>query len=170
MSTQWYAVQSKARQETAAKLQLEHQGYTVFLAMISVRKRRRGAWTEVLEPLFPRYLFVQVNANEQSLAPIRSTVGVSGLVRFGSILRAVPDSVVHFLQQAEVGRGTLSGEESWPFQPGDQVEVLQGAFAGLSAVFKEGQPEARAMILIELLGRQNSVEVPIDTLSAIESD
>ncbi len=166
MSSQWFAVQSKPRQETTAKVQLERQGYTAYLPMITVRKRKRAAWTASIEPLFPRYLFVHANINEQSLAPIRSTTGVSGLVRFGTILRPVPDAVVHYLQQAEAAQGSLSGEESWPFQVGDKVAVLEGPFAGLTAVFEGAQPQARAMILIELLGRKNAVEVPINALNA----
>ena len=169
MSEQWFAVQSKPRQECIAKVQLERQGYTAYLPMMTVRKRTRGAWTRSVEPLFPRYLFVNANITEQSLAPIRSTMGVSGLVRFGNILRPVPDVVVHYLQQAEAAQGSLPGEESGPFRAGDKVAVLEGAFAGLTAVFEGAQPEARAMILIELLGRQNAVEVPINALNALNA-
>lgn len=167
MSMQWFAVQAKPRQESTAKEQLQRQGYHVYLPMMTVRKRRRTAWTTSTEPLFPRYLFVNANISEQSLAPIRSTVGVSGLVRFGNALRPVPDAVVHYLQQAEAAQGAAPGEESWPFRAGDKVAVLEGAFAGLTAVFEGAQPEARAMILIELLGRQNTVEVPINALNAL---
>ena len=167
MSTQWFAVQSKPRQESTAKEQLQRQGYAAYLPMMTVRKRRRAAWTTSVEPLFPRYLFVNANISEQSLAPIRSTVGVSGLVRFGNVLRPVPDAVVHYLQQAEAAQGAVPGEESWPFRTGDKVAVLEGPFAGLTAVFEGAEPEARAMILIELLGRQNTVEVPIDALNAL---
>ena len=167
MSTQWFAVQSKPRQESTAKEQLQRQGYTAYLPMMTVRKRRRAAWTTSVEPLFPRYLFVNANISEQSLAPIRSTVGVSGLVRFGNVLRPVPDAVVHYLQQAETAQGAEPGEKSWPFRAGDKVAVLEGPFAGLTAVFEGAEPEARAMILIELLGRQNTVEVPIDALNAL---
>ena len=167
MSTQWFAVQSKPRQELTAKVRLERQGYAAYLPMMTVRKRKRAAWTTSIEPLFPRYLFVHANISEQSLAPIRSTVGVSGLVRFGTLLRPVPDAVVHYLQQTEAAQGALSDEESWPFRAGDKVAVLEGAFAGLTAVFEGAQPEARAMILVELLGRQNAVEVPINALNAL---
>jgi hypothetical protein len=90
MSTQWFAVQSKPRQECTAKVQLERQGYTAYLPMMTVRKRKRAAWTTSIEALFPRYLFVHADVNQQSLAPVRSTVGVSGLVRFGTILRLCP--------------------------------------------------------------------------------
>ena len=167
MSAQWFAVQAKPRQESTAKRHIERQGYLAYLPMITVRKRTRAAWTSSVEPLFPRYLFVNANINEQSLAPIRSTMGVSGLVRFGNVLRPVPDAVVHYLQQAEASQSSLTGEESWPFQIGDKVAVLEGPFAGLTAVFEGAQPEARAMILIELLGRQNAVEVPINALNAL---
>lgn len=167
MSTQWFAVQSKPRQESTAKEQLQRQGYAVYLPMMTVRKRRRAAWIRSVEPLFLRYLFVNANISEQSLAPIRSTVGVSGLVRFGNVLRPVPDAVVHYLQQAEAAQSAVPGEDSWPFRAGDKVAVLEGPFAGLTAVFEGAEPEARAMILIELLGRQNTVEVPINALNAL---
>ena len=105
MSTQWFAVQAKPRQESTTKEQLERQGYHAYLPMMTVRKRRRAAWTASIEPLFPRYLFVHADANQQSLAPVRSTVGVSGLVRFGNVLRPVPDAVVHYLQEVEAVQG-----------------------------------------------------------------
>ena len=101
MSMQWFAVQSKPRQESTAKEQLHRQGYTAYLPTMMVRRRRRAAWTTSVEPLFPRYLFVSANISEQSLAPIRSPVGVSGLVRFGNVLRPGPDAVVHYLQEVE---------------------------------------------------------------------
>jgi transcriptional antiterminator RfaH len=167
MSVQWFAVQAKPRQEGTAKEQLQRQGYTAYLPMMTVRKRSRAAWTTSIEPLFPRYLFINADISEQSLAPVRSTVGVSGLIRFGNLLRPVPDAVVHYLQQAEAAQSSLSDEESWPFRAGDKVAVLEGPFAGLTAVFEGAEPEARAMILLELLGRQNTVEVPIDALNAL---
>ncbi|MCX2977406.1 transcription/translation regulatory transformer protein RfaH [Candidatus Marimicrobium litorale] len=167
MSMQWFVVQAKPRQESTAKEQLQRQGYAAYLPMIAVRKRRRVAWTTSVEPLFPRYLFIHADVNQQSLAPVRSTLGVSGLVRFGNVLRPVPDAVVHYLQELEAVQGAEPGEESWPFRAGDKVVVLEGAFAGLTAVFEGGQPEARALILIELLGRKNTVEVPINALNAL---
>ncbi len=167
MSMQWFAVQSKPRQESTAKEQLQRQGFTAYLPMMTVRKRRRAGWTTSAEPLFPRYLFINADISEQSLAPVRSTLGVSGLVRFGNVLRPLPDAVVHYLQQAEAAQGAVPGEESWPFRAGDKVAVLEGPFAGLTAVFEGAEPEARAMILIQLLGRQNAVEVSINALNAL---
>ena len=98
---EWYAVQSRPRQEAIAELNLDRQGYHSYLPKILLRKRRRDKWTKVDEPLFPRYLFIQVDPDQHSLAPVRSTVGVSDLVRFGQQLRPVPDAVIAFLQQED---------------------------------------------------------------------
>ena len=81
----WYVVATKLRQETVALQNLKRQSYEVFLPQITLRKRRRGKWQEVIEPLFPGYLFVALEAGVDDAAPIRSTLGCVGLVRFGAV-------------------------------------------------------------------------------------
>ena len=163
---EWYAVQTRPRQEATAELNLARQGYHSYLPKVLLRKRRRDKWTRVVEPLFPRYLFIQVDPSEQSLAPVRSTLGVAGLVRFGQLLRPVPDSVIEYLRQAENPDTHRQHADEWPHQPGDAVQILEGPFAGLSGIFQAATGEERAMLLIELLGRQNSITVAMDELAA----
>ena len=163
---EWYAVQSRPRQEAIAELNLDRQGYHSYLPKILLRKRRRDKWTRVVEPLFPRYLFIQVDPSEQSLAPVQSTLGVAGLMRFGQLLRPVPDSVIEYLRQAENPDTHRQHADEWPHQPGDAVQILEGPFAGQSGIFQAATGEERAMLLIELLGRQNSVTVAMDELVA----
>ena len=79
----WYAALCKPRQEMVAEANLANQGFAVYLPRLKNRHRRAGRWVDRVEPLFPRYLFVAAGLESQSLAPIRSTRGVSGLVRFG---------------------------------------------------------------------------------------
>ncbi|MBS0465459.1 MAG: transcription/translation regulatory transformer protein RfaH, partial [Proteobacteria bacterium] len=71
----WYCVHSKPRAETLAAEHLLRQGYECFLPRIlrRVALPRAGRSRCVVEPLFPRYLFVQADPNVQSLAAIRST-------------------------------------------------------------------------------------------------
>ena len=71
----WYLIATKPRQEAVALLNLERQGYRVQLPKVELRKRRRGKWQEVIEPLFPGYLFVALATGVDDTAPIRSTVG-----------------------------------------------------------------------------------------------
>jgi transcriptional antiterminator RfaH len=81
--TTWFAVHTKPRREVEAKTQLCNQGFEAYLPRIQFRKRRKGRWIEFIEPLFPRYLFIEVDPTVQSIAPVRNTFGVSGLVCFG---------------------------------------------------------------------------------------
>ena len=60
-------------------------------------RRRKCAWVE--EPLFPRYLFVGAT-DEQSWAPVRSTVGVASMVRFGGQVTEVPLKLIVGLRNA----------------------------------------------------------------------
>jgi len=162
----WYAVQTKPRKEAFAELHLQRQHFETYLPKVLLRKRRRDKWTSVVEPLFPRYLFIRVDPDESSLAPVRSTQGVAGLVRFGQQLRPVPASVIDYLRQCEDPESRLREGETWPYQPGDTLEILDGPFAGLSGVYQMPQGEDRALLLIELLGRSTSVALDRDVLAA----
>jgi transcriptional antiterminator RfaH len=164
--TNWYAVQTKPRQETVAEQNLQRQDFVTYLPRISLRKRKRNKWVDAAEPLFPRYLFIQVDPDKDSLAPVRSTLGVAGLVRFGQLLRPVPDTVIDYIKQLEDPQTEQRQAETWPHQPGDTLEVLEGPFASLTGIYQMPLGENRALLLIELLGRSNSVAVAKEALAA----
>src|SRR5512135_2806639 len=97
----WYAVCCKPRQEVVAEENLQRQGSHVYLPRIRIARRRGGHWTDVVEPLFPRYLFLQIDPNQRSTAPVRSTRGVADFVRFGGKPAVVPNEVVSTLLRQE---------------------------------------------------------------------
>jgi transcriptional antiterminator RfaH len=45
------------------------------------------------------------------------------------------------------------------------VVILSGPFAGLTGVFAMARGEERVAVLVELLGRQNRIEIARDALS-----
>jgi transcriptional antiterminator RfaH len=162
----WYAVQTKPRQEGLAETHLLRQHFETYLPKVLLRKRKRDKWTKVVEPLFPRYLFIRVDPDQDNLAPVRSTHGVAGLVRFGHKLQPVPDGVINYLRQAENPDTHQHHAEEWPHRSGDAVQVLEGPFKGLTGVFQATTAEDRALLLIELLGRQNTVDVAMAAIAA----
>ena len=157
----WLVIHTKARAEEEAAVQLMNQGYEVFLPKIRERKRRNNRWRWVVGPLFPSYLFVNVELGEKDVAPIRSTIGVASIVRFGYALAQVTEDVISFLKQKQDEDGGVQQSEE-RYEPGDKVEVLDGPFAGLNAVFQLNKGDNRVAVLVELLGRSNSVVVPKD--------
>ena len=148
----WYVIYSKPRQEQRALLNLQRQGYDCYLPMIPAEKLRRGAVTVVLEPLFARYLFIQLGLGQsaQSWAPIRSTQGVSRLVTFGAEPAMLNPELIETLRTQSK---TLGDEPARRFSRGDRVQIKEGPFAGLQAVYQIADGERRAMVLIEILGK-----------------
>ncbi|MGK0418224.1 MAG: transcriptional antiterminator RfaH [Halopseudomonas sp.] len=146
--------------ESAARDNLERQGYEVCLPEIRVRKRRGGRWQSVVEPLFPGYLFVALDLESDNTAPIKSTVGVRGLVRFGLRSPRMPAGSVEML------RDNAAGVEAapLPFATGDSVRIVRGPFAGLEAVYQMRRGEERVQVLLAMLGREHLIGVEIDDL------
>lgn len=154
----WYAVHTKARDEKLAEENLQRQGFATFLPRIKGSKRRRGRWLEVIEPLFPGYLFARLDLLIQDTSPIRSTRGVLGLVRFGGNPAPVPPGLMEQLMAATADEDGVVRQEHL-FQPGDRVEILTGPFAGLPASILAETGKERVELLIELLGRANKVVI-----------
>ena len=159
----WYVVATKPRQEVFALENLERQGYRVLLPKLELRKRRRGKWQEVVEPLFPGYLFVALAAGVDDAAPIRSTSGCVGLVRFGGRQVPVPDELMTPL--FKIGTSIPVGQEL--FKSGEQLRLESGPFAGLLAVFDLPKGRDRAQVLLKILGKARPLTVSVDDLSRL---
>ena len=160
---QWFAVQTKVRQESLAEENLKRQHYTTYLPLIQVRKRRRDKWVEQIEPLFPGYVFLQLEVGETSVAPVRSTVGVLRLIEFGGKLASIPDNIIGFLKGNEETSGLHSTIEQ-PMQLGDIVEVLEGPFAGLKGIYQLQKSSQRVEVLMNILGSQQSITLGGDAI------
>ena len=159
----WYVIHTKPRQESLALENLERQGYTTYCPQITLSKRRRNAWHQVSEPLFPRYLFIELTEGEDDFGPIRSTLGVSNMLRFGGKPATISKDIIGMLQQQERDNAETPDPEI-PVKPGDRVRVTDGPFAGLEGIFQNNSKDARVIILMELLGRENRVTVDRDSI------
>lgn len=153
----WYAIQTKPRQEETALLHLERQGYECHLPRIRERRLIRRRPVSVAVALFPRYLFACLNLATQNTAPIRSTHGVAGLVRFGLEPAPLPEGFVEQLREQDEQDGI---PELGGWQTGDALEVTDGPFTGLRAVFAARNGDARVIVLMELLGRTQRLALP----------
>jgi transcriptional antiterminator RfaH len=151
-NTSWYLVHTKARQEETALTNLERQKYRCYMPMLHFEKIRRGKSVIVEEPMFPSYVFVQLDnsGNGQSWTPIRSTLGVRELVRFGGQSpRVDPDLIVALLEREYMQQANPQAL----FAAGDKVVVMEGAFAGMEAIYQTADAERRSMILLNMLNK-----------------
>jgi transcriptional antiterminator RfaH len=162
----WYLIYTKPSSEALALRNLAQQHYEVYLPRIMRTAHRAGRRYESVVALFPRYLFLHLNEGQQALAPVRSTVGVAGIVRFGSRYTTVPDEVIHDLW-ARADPATGLHRLSVGVQPrrGDPVRISRGPFDGLQAVFERAAGADRVIVLLRLLGQSAPVCVPADFIA-----
>jgi len=157
----WYVVHTKPRQEGRAYENLANQGFECFLPMLDVQKKRQGKLQCVREPMFSRYLFIRLNNTTHNWSPIRSTLGVHALVRFGQSLAKVPLELIHLLRKAPAQNLVHL------FTPGDPVGFTQGPLKGLEGVYDAHDGESRAFVLVELLGQQHRLRVALEALETM---
>lgn len=152
----WYLVHTKPRQEDIALANLERQGYACYLPQLRIERVRRRTAEVVIEPMFPRYLFIRLDSSDQgkSWSPIRSTLGVSQLVHFGGRAAKVDDNLVDLLRQRERALPTEA-----MFHSGDLVVIADGPFAGVEAIYQTADAERRAFILLEILAKPVSMHI-----------
>lgn len=154
----WFAVYTKPRQERVALAHLERQGFRCFLPLAVNPYQRRSARTTRIEPLFPRYLFLRLSDRDEDWGPIRSTIGVSALVRFGATPARLPDAFVETLRARE----GEDGVQDLPWRElavGERVRIVDGALAGLEAVFQARTGAERVVVLLQVAERLVRVEL-----------
>lgn len=167
MNSHWFAVKTRPRQEGRAEENLLRQGFEIYFPRIRVRKRRRNSWASISEPLFPGYIFLRANPSATSLGPVRSTLGVKSLVVFGHQLKPVPDAVIAFIREQEDTAAGCLVADALPYARGDRVEIIDGPFAGITAVFQMEKGGDRALVLIQLLGKENRLLFSLDQISPL---
>jgi transcriptional antiterminator RfaH len=160
-STAWYVVHTKPRQETRAFENLQNQGFNCFLPTMQVQKLRNQKVQTITEPMFSRYLFIQLDDTTQNWGPIRSTMGVSKLVSFGPLPAKVPAEFIAFLKDAPPE--TLERM----FVPGDNVQVASGPLQGLEGKYIAHDGETRAFVLVDLLGQPQKLRMAVESLRVV---
>ena len=166
LSENWYVIHTKPRQEQRALSNLQQQGYQCYLPMIAIEKLSRERVSIIEEPLFPRYLFISLDASRygQNWSPIRSTWGVSGLVSFGIEPAKINSGLIDMLRQQE---HSLRMKPQRFFLEGEALLIAEGPFAGLEAIYQIPSGESRSLILIELMGKSVQMQIDIANLRKV---
>ena len=126
MTRRWYVIRTKPRSETLAVSALERGGFKVFFPRVqSPATNPRRAY----ESLFPGYIFIGSDGEENELPSIAHMPGVSGWVRFNGKAPSVSDEEVSELAQ-RVDRLSQEGGLWTRFRLGQKVQVESGNLEG----------------------------------------
>ena len=151
----WYVVKTKARQESRAVDHLTNQDLEVYCPWL-VRKNGKR------EALFTSYLFVRMSSLSSHFHTIKNTRGVQKLLKFGDWWAQVDDQFIDYLKFRE------NGFRDVPLFTRDQeIIIKEGPLKGIEAVYLCADGEERAMVLLTLLGRKQTVVIEESLLKAI---
>lgn len=162
----WYAVQTHPRAEEKALVHLQSQGYGAYLPRYAKIVRHARQSRPSARPLFPRYLFVWLDLQFDRWRPIRSTLGVVDIVRFGDRPAPLPTVVVDRLMALEDGHGCVLLPRRPAPKPGSAVVVVDGPFACCVGLYEGATDDERVAILLDLLGRRVRVTLEADLIEA----
>jgi transcriptional antiterminator RfaH len=156
----WYVLTTKPREEQRAYDNLISQGYDTFLPKITKVIKKNVVKTVVLQPLFPSYLFIQLDKQVANFNAIRSTRGVGSFVRFGLNHAVIGNGIIEDIKKSIAGeKQGKSLVELFAYYQGDTVELTQGSLKGLEAIYQAKDGLERSVLMVKMLGQQSQVVV-----------
>jgi transcription antitermination factor NusG len=144
----WHVVQTQAQRERLANWHLRNQKYRTFLPICIEKSERKG-------PLFPGYLFVDLDTSIEQWHSINGTVGVLRLICNRELPAPVPEGVVEEIQSRAV-EGVIDlrdpPEKPIEFSPGEFVKLVDGPLSGRLGIY-QSRAKDRIYLLLDIMGR-----------------
>lgn len=170
---QWYVVHTYSGYENKVKanieksiqnLHLEDQMLEVMVPMQDVVEVKNGQQKVVQKKLFPGYVLLHMEMNDETWYVVRNTRGVTGFV--GPESKPVPLTVQEMRNMGidfdVTAEDTVEKQPTIQidFEVGDSVRVTSGAWEGTVATVKSINMSKAVVILgVELFGRETSMEI-----------
>ena len=140
-------------------------GYEIYEPRLREQVRSRSGRKIVrTPPLFPGYLFLWVVSGWWNA---RWSPGVVRLIMDGLLPARVPDAVVNELRSRE-RNGLVELPRPRGLAPGMRVKVLQGPLQDHIGLLAALRPHERVLVLLQLLGGQQRVELARSSVEAVE--
>ncbi|MEE8275766.1 MAG: transcriptional activator RfaH [Alphaproteobacteria bacterium] len=162
---QWYVAHTQPHGEPRALANLLRQGFEAYLPRFRKWRRHARRTERVPAPLFPRYLFVAFDEATARWRAIHSTFGVHHLICTGDAPAPVPPGVVDDIRAREED-GFVSLGRLAAYKPGDPVRIAAGSLCDRIGLFERMDERERVVLLLEMLGRQVRVALPLDAVVA----
>jgi len=170
----WFVINTYSGHENKVALSLKERveaaGHTdkVFKVFLPHQQKivvSEGKKRSVDEKLFPGYLVVLMEMNDDSWYIVRSTPGVVGFVGMGSTSTPLPESEVQALMKfAKMEAPKFEAK----FRVGDSVKVNDGPFKDfLGKVDEVNEEQGKVKVLVSVFGRETPLELAFTQVSQL---
>lgn len=161
----WFVVRTHPKGEFKALGHILRQGFDAYLPRYLKRRRHARRSDIVQTPLFPGYLFVEMDPEQARWRALNSTVGVSELICTNGRPTPLPADIISDIREREDEEGYVVLGRQNMLRPGDEVRITEGAMADKTGIFECMSDRDRVYLLLDMLGRQVRVKMPLAGLS-----
>lgn len=166
----WHVAQCRPRGELIAKMNVDKLKLDAFLPTLSRRRQIGRRAADLIEPLFPGYLFVAFDPHLTQWRKIAAQRGVVRLLCHGDRPDTIPDGVIDRLRERANADGLIpddSPETIIRYAVGKWLRLVDGPFAGHPGMVAEQYDgKGRVSLLLSILGSQRNIAVPLEHLAA----
>lgn len=169
----WYVVhtyagyENKVKQNLATRVRsmaVEERIFEVVIPMEDVIEFKGGAKRVVQKKLYPGYLYIRMDLNDDSWYVVRNTPGVTGFVGSGSRPVHLSRKEVEEILGVAVDDDTAQPEKKirprHAYETGEQVRVVNGPFAEFNGIISEIDVDrSKLKVLVNIFGRETPVEL-----------
>jgi transcriptional antiterminator NusG len=167
---QWFVVHTYAGYENKVKsnlesriasMNMEDRIFEVVIPVEDVIEFKNGKKVVVSKKMFPGYLLVRCELDDDSWYVVRNTPGVTGFVGLGA--KPTPlarKDVETFLQVKPEGAEQKKTRPRLEYEVGESVRVKEGPFADFSGQIAEiNEDQLKLKVLVNIFGRETPVEL-----------
>jgi transcriptional antiterminator NusG len=176
----WYVVHTQSGYEKKVKqnleartssMNMEDRIHEVVIPMEDVVEFKAGKKVVVQKKMFPGYLLVRCQLDDDSWYVIRNTPGVTGFVGQGAKPSPLPRRDVESFLQVKVEGEELPAKRGKPrleYELGESVRVKEGPFADFSGeVVELNEDQLKVKVLVNIFGRETPVELEFSQIAKL---
>ena len=161
-SGRWIVANTHPKREQYAQENLARQGFRPYAPRIMKRVTRFAKTRDVSAPLFPSYIFINVDPAMSQWRPILSTYGVRAVI--GGDRPSMLDSrFIDELKAREVDGFIRPPGVEWVV--GQEAAIREGPMSGLVGQIVELRDRERIVLLMDILNRSVRLTLDADQLS-----
>lgn len=174
MLKRWYVIHTYSGYENKVKTNLDHRItsmdmeskiFQVIIPTEEVVEVKGGKKVTVQRKVFPGYILVQMELDDDSWYVVRNTPGVTGFVGSNTKPTALSlDEVDKILNRAVAGKPKRKSE----FTEGQTVKVINGPLADFTGTISEiNVDQSKMKVLVSIFGRETPVELTFNQVAKL---
>ncbi len=159
----WLVAYTRARHECAVARQLQSKEVAFLLPKFARTSRWSDRTKQVMAPLFPGYIFVNVSDGER--VRVLQTAGVVNILSMGDKPAPLSREEVAMLREFAARPHAVEPHEF--LRVGQRVRVKHGPFAGWEGILARKKNSARLVVGLEQIMQSVSVDLDGADIEAI---